>query len=1739
MSDSDSGSEYLDCGDLRRQTQRIFGHDFPVLTLHPSEETYKTWHSFPLCVRLKHGKALKVCSFWLPMVLQRQRVNSTTRWAMQVGFIDTVESDLELTHVYKIEVIESVLRALDRGCVSLDNTKHLIWISNNLNLHVPEVLDDALQWLQRTGEPNICQQVLDLGPKEICFLAIQYIFAEYAQFVQSMGVNAEGMVRALTRHHNDADKVKSEDMKTKGNTFFQKKEYGAAIKCYTQAIRHTPENHMVYANRALCYIRVEKYLKAVGDGKRATLLEPFWAKGHYRYCEALFSLKEHRKAIEANELAQCICIPSGDGLKDLVQQKKKFISEMTEKAGPLPETKNKRQGISSKSNPGTSLPSTDRPAVKVDTKLASGKVPHVKAKKTNPGLKEGITPALINSKLSKQQKSETDRSKNEGPKVDMMNKSKNEKDHSKEKNVAKSPKTNMACIAALRSAVQDGYVALADLRCWLAEKAFSQALALLQTTPPKDLGISTLDEAVLHYGRASALIEIGQPQELGEALKEFDIIKTFEKRTFECLVYYGIGRVYFKENRFKDALAHFTDSMQMVTKRITPGKLTWPLTKEIVKETQLDYFKESLLELMASCQFPPMPDAICRHGNCIGPIKTAIYFTDPDFKGFIRLVCGQGCVVEYHISCWKSLKTDSNEKDFLQRDCLTPDCKSSICSIQIYGSTGLIKCKFETVIRKPERLRKFRVNQKSTSLKNLQSKEERKLRRKQAKQVSKDTIIRDSNDRQEERDAAREEQSCQEAGPSSGRSLLRDRGLFQLQQNRELLGERRGDDLPALVARLMPWVELDSSKGNAVAARILGMGPSQVETLGQVVDLLLERENRVWARVLIEFLGGSLKWARRLDNEGLNAARVFMETHAGHLELIDPSPLLPFEPMKMVMVRKFESQPELVRQPGITFPQYLKGAPAQDLRVFIWSLEEHRGQFECCHTMLDEFFDILDGDCVIMKKSDNLNENNSPVKTRNKRRKKKPKDQKAVLVPSGMRGGTQRHEQDFFDDDDSLSYLGSGDPFSVPDHLRDQVASFESHYNPPTRKTILDDNPDPTVESLYDYFAQILEEHGPLGAGDPLLLGQLDLFPPEARQRIQRSGGFRAFLLQSPRFVLMGEHIGLDRPATVSLQGAWGRGLDHLDELQPPSPGPPATPSPYDEYQQLLALPCPYPYYADQKPSSRSASADCVSNSSGTTGSDAGVNTSHHFNHSSGSDSGDFEPKSSEGCRADRGDVAVNAENGRELNKVAQKYRDLDHRLRYLERDSDQKAVQHKSTVAALEKAIEETNTNIQVTHKEVELFQQKLEEMVRRDQKEKRANQEELKALKMESEELAGQQARLSRSLQEKRIKYDKQLRDFCDLSNQSAAEKMSLEDEIKRCRDLCTKAAARSRKAELSTLEINQKQSLHCLNKSLSDSLEILLKLEEVAPRYPPQVMAVFQLRWRQCVQEAREKISVVESQYQEQAEQVKRGARLSALPPIRVPNAPEPPVAVTFSSIQKLSFAEGHNVPLAPSQHRPEPQPCGPSQAQSWGPTQAQAAEAPQVPVYPPPSQRNRPLEPQQATKFDKILEQLSIMFPDYNRQELMKSVQTFRRSNGGALTTVTFEDVINGVSQIILDHQGLDYSAQPPNAGSGVRQQNGTSSALPPASHVWLPLGTPRHCPTNALNVGDPCIICHDDMPPESVCVLQCRHSFHKECIRSWLKEQSTCPTCRKHALLPEDFPMLAGRWPTGRPAPSFS
>uniref|UniRef100_A0A3Q3QK17 RING-type domain-containing protein n=1 Tax=Monopterus albus TaxID=43700 RepID=A0A3Q3QK17_MONAL len=1127
---------------------------------------------------------MKICSFWLPILLQREESNAATCWAVEIGLISSKDhEDLSLKQLHKIETVEAILRALEKGSL--------------IGSRSSGAFEDALYLLERTEELDIRGRIMEFGHMHTCHTVLHFVFTECK------------MQSHYSSHRLVCYWSKSEGMKKKGNESFQKQQYDDAVRFYTKAIKYYPDNHIIYGNR-----------------------------GHYRYCEALFSMGEVRMAVEANCSAQILCREDHEGFKDLEQQHSKFITEMAE---------------------GIFMPFMFTPCITFvfyffEMAKSTQKVAHNKA----------------------------------------------------------------SVCKELRSVVQDAHTALADFRSRNAQRAFSQALAILETNAPK-----------LFY-----VWFLCVTQELAVAQRLLEKMKSFEERTFQCLVYYAIGRVFLKENRFAVALEQFSDSLQMVKNQITPGKLTWPLTKEIVKETQPDYFKEILESAIELCKFPPIPDAICRLEKCVSHLKAEIYFTDPDFKGFIQLCCCERCTVEYHIACWKALKTsafsEKNEKDFLQEACLTPDCVGQICIIKIFGPTGLMKCKFEANIPKPQTPKMQKVNQKCTSLKKLKSKEERKLKRKQHKASFQENQVINDEIVQKKEDSA---------------SQTQDHVLLQISQNMELLREEMGLHVSILTSSLKPWLQLDLSRGNQLAGRMLNWQQEPLETLGQAVELLLERKNRVWARVLIQLLSSCLdvnpklnNWASKLNDAGLNAAKSFIERYAAHLEQLNLDLLLNFGPLQEMIIEKLGTRPELFLNIGFTVTEYLKRAPPHDMRLFIWTLEEHRDHYLSCQAILDEYFDMM----VLKKSDENQNVSQHFVSM-------------GVIVFSGMRGVTPRNEvdQDLFDDN-SLSFLHPADPFSVPSHLREQVADFEDQYNSTRHrrhyKQLLDNNPDPTRESLYDYFAQILEEHGPLVAEDPLLVGELENFPQVAQLKIQEAGGFESFLLESLRFIKMGSRIGLAQHAVSLQQAVRGAGLDDLDVLDAIGDSDTNCPSPYSHETDFTFLV-----------------------------------TGFCFN------------------------------------------------------------LMHKEDLSSLEEDIEQITVNIQVTNKELVLFQQKLEEEVKKDQKEKKANQEVLKSLKTEIEKLVEEHG-----------------------SNQSAAEKMSLEDEIKRCKALLTSASRRSLTAQV------------------------------------------------------------------------------------------------------------------------------GPSSSCS--------------------------------------------------------------------------------------------------------------------------------------LNMEDPCIICHDDMSPDTIFVLECRHSFHKECIRSWLKEQSTCPTCRDHALLPEDFPVLTGR-----------
>ncbi|MEQ2162347.1 hypothetical protein GOODEAATRI_018770, partial [Goodea atripinnis] len=151
---------------------------------------------------------------------------------------------------------------------------------------------------------------------------------------------------------------------------------------------------------------------------------------------------------------------------------------------------------------------------------------------------------------------------------------------------------------------------------------------------------------------------------------------------------------------------------------------------------------------------------------------------------------------------------------------------------------------------------------------------------------------------------------------------------------------------------------------------------------------------------------------------------------------------------------------------------------------------------------------------------------------------------------------------------------------------------------------------------------------------------------------------------------------------------------------------------------------------------------------------------------------------------------------------------------------------------------------------------------------------------------------------------------------------------------------------------------------------------------------------------------------------------------------------------------------------------------------------AAEAPAAPLPKLHKPAARKPEPLHVTVFEKAMESLTAM-PD-----LTRFVQEFRLSRGGSLNSMPLQEVVGGVTQLILDHQEKLNTARANIVGRSSPAQGATP---PLATHnpVWQRVGTQRVRTPNALNMEDPCIICHEDMGPEDTCVLECRHSFHNE------------------------------------------
>ncbi|XP_036205973.1 E3 ubiquitin-protein ligase DZIP3 isoform X4 [Myotis myotis] len=170
------------------------------------------------------------------------------------------------------------------------------------------------------------------------------------------------------------------------------------------------------------------------------------------------------------------------------------------------------------------------------------------------------------------------------------------------------------------------------------------------------------------------------------------------------------------------------------------------------------------------------------------------------------------------------------------------------------------------------------------------------------------------------------------------------------------------------------------------------------------------------------------------------------------------------------------------------------------------------------------------------------------------------------------------------------------------------------------------------------------------------------------------------------------------------------------------------------------------------------------------------------------------------------------------------------------------------------------------------------------------------------------------------------------------------------------------------------------------------------------------------------------------------------------------------------------------------------------------------------------------------WERIIDRLKTAFPQQSRKELTDFLRKVKDAHGNSLPGLTFDDIVYKISQFIEPKRSQSQGKSVPS-GSCVSHSHPPpqSSAAQPPKPAWRPLSSQGPVTWEGANNLDdegeedePCVICHENLSPENLSVLPCAHKFHSQCIRPWLMQQGTCPTCRLHVLLREDFPGHSSR-----------
>lgn len=363
---------------------------------------------------------------------------------------------------------------------------------------------------------------------------------------------------------------------------------------------------------------------------------------------------------------------------------------------------------------------------------------------------------------------------------------------------------------------------------------------------------------------------------------------------------------------------------------------------------------------------------------------------------------------------------------------------------------------------------------------------------------------------------------------------------------------------------------------------------------------------------------------------------------------------------------------------------------------------------------------------------------------------------------------------------------------------------------------------------------------------------------------------------------------------------------------------------------------------------------------------------------------------------------------------------------------------------------------------------------------------------------------------------------------------EKHNLESTMKTYLNKLNAETSRALTAEVYFLQCRRDFGLLHLEQTEKECLSQLARVTHMAASN----LESLQLKaavdsWNAIVADVRNKIAFLRTQYNEQINKVKQGFALSTLPPVQLPPPPPSPEILMQQFLGRPLVKDSFFRPILTVPQMP-----------AVCPGVISAAAPPRAPLMtgiawtmPAPVGESVPpgaslgSDPSSMMNWERLTDRLKTAFPQQTRKDLADFLRKLKDAHGKSLAGLTFDEIVYKISQFIDPKRSQSQGKSVPNGNcvSPSHSPSQSNTAQPPKA-AWRPLSSQDSATWEGANnleaeeeEEEPCVICHENLSPENLSVLPCAHKFHSQCIRPWLMQQGTCPTCRLHVLLPEEFP----------------